>query len=468
MKKHIMLAFSIFFLMSCSFNLLDEDLKDGYGRVIFDLTGGLSNARALGKNALPELQSSEVKISIDINDGKKVIEKVFGANEEKIYKGDFPIGTKLNLTVTLKGVSGQWRGELTHIVNRGENPLSIKLKKGAIYLKPLKHSCKLESGDYVFKLSFFDSETPFFKEKVASDKRVAFCRDKIGRIYVFYQATVSIPTYYLRRYTSEGELDNTFEPNKKGALNLTDSPQDFLIFSDSATGNVFASWKYVSSGVTRKNKVALVSDSGFKTSFDVEFNIISYGDVEKMAVYNNVFAVVQKANNVSLRLFKYGNGNLRAFTKLENITNLMHLKVEDNSHTMQDVYGNVVDAYMDESNIWLLYCLSKPLPTESLRPLFGGIIKVKYNVAKEEAKFESKRIIGKDEYKFENGAINVQNEEKEFYGAKGFVGFGENELYVLDEGDRYELKTVIVAKEHKIRIISLNKRGGTISVLQKL
>ena len=239
-KLAIMLSMVFIAFISCKQSNF-EQIQDEYGTVVFDLTGN-SNLRDINSSTgLPDLESSKIKIIIEVNNQRPEI-KEFGESERKQYKGRFLVGTKIKFTAIVMTKGGKWKGNSELIVVSGTNSLNLKLKKAVAALEPLKFSLyrdeAISSHDCRrFSLGFFDEE-PFFKEgdkdvEVSASEYVtkapSFCRDNKGRIYVFYKGKDETDTKMsIKRYTSDGIEDVSFAYEESGARPKT----NLVIISD--------------------------------------------------------------------------------------------------------------------------------------------------------------------------------------------------------------------------------------------
>ncbi len=445
----------------------DGAIGSEYGDVLLDFTNG--GARAIGANGLPELSSSEMKIIVE-EVGKNSSERYYRADEQKIYEGRFPIGTSLKLTVLVLTKGGEWRGETSLIVQRGDNFVKVKLSKSAVSLHALKFALDKSGTSAHSELSFklgFVGGVPFFDEKISSTYNVhvahpksytipAFCRDRLARTYVFYatESSSGVDEYRIQRFNSEGEKDGSFSCDTSSLSSL----RKMNIVSDDATGNVFAIWQKMG----EKPKVALVGDDGLKDALEVPLGA-GY-EVVAVAAKNGIFAIARYSNNSEIGLFRY-KGNeiveLQSSAEMTRLDDLMTAHIED-STAHPEKQGSVLDLYMGAGSLYVLYNFSSSTKYAN----FGGVLKYSYSVEEEHGRIEAgRRIVGKDEYKAENRAVNVKDENSEFFGALKFVGMSEDELYVADDGVRLKYDAgVSNVVENKNRLIALNKKEDKIFV----
>jgi len=98
MKKKLFFALLVLILSSCSLFFQKE-----YGTITIDLEGG--RARSINSSTgLPNLADSELEIDI-LTEGNSSIYKKILASEPKFFQADFPIGSRLEITVKLNGPS---------------------------------------------------------------------------------------------------------------------------------------------------------------------------------------------------------------------------------------------------------------------------------------------------------------------------------------------------------------------------
>ena len=463
MKKIAILFCAILLVVSCKQNMEEHEIETkDYGTVVLDFTNKSYNLRTLGSNGLPELKNSEMKLIIQ-EGSKSPIEKLYSDKEEKKYEGKFPIGTNVELTVIVMGKGGKWKGQTSLKVQKGDNSVHIKLKKSATSLEALKFQLDKNvagQGELTFKLGFAGG-TPFFSEEVSSKYEdvygvrngrytpPSFCRDRMGRIYILYAIRGSGGTeiYHLKRFTSEGDLDSSFSCDIS-SLNI---PDKHSIISDYVNDNIYILLNTVAS----KPKVVPIVNGELKTG--VELPVENGASISAIAVYNDIFLIAESGNSTKLGLYKYENGSIQALqsrTELTDADILMNTKIEDFAGRENNERGVVRDLYMKEDSIYVLYSFRE----NSKYPSFGGILKYNYSIEGKNGKIEGgERLVGKPEYRATNRVAGVMDENNELFGALRFVGFSEDELYLADDGAKYEYDAGVLNNvQNKNRLISLD------------
>jgi len=462
MKRLAILLAGVLLLASCKQQFENTKEAGEYGTVVISFSPNYT-VRSIGENALPNIAGSKMKIVVEGGSSSK-IEKEYDESAEKRFEEKFPVGATLKVTVTIMGHSGEWKGSGTHTVQKGANPVSIKLKRSATSLKALKFAVK-EDGQR--RLSFelgFSGGTPFFNENISLyyargnslDYKVpAFCRDRLGRTYIYYAQDVGVATgsqdYHLKRFTSEGEWDNKFPVDSLTNGSLT----YFDVISDHVSGNVLKVFSKDSNKKTIKIKVIneVVGEIPDEVTLSLEKELLA------LAVRNNVFAVVMNSGSPAspsdayqpvLKLYKYEGGTIKPLQEtVVEMKDTLKTKVGESNEV-----GNVVDLVMKDDAIYVLYALKK----DEKKTSFGGVLKYPYSTEAGIAN-TAERIIGKTEYELKDKAVNVQDEGAELFGALKFVGFSEDELYVADDGGVYEYDAgEHYVAENKNRLVALNTK----------
>jgi len=466
MKKVAFLLATVVLFASCQqqFEKIKENNEKAgeYGTVVIRFGHSLT-PQALKANGLPDIASSKMRLVVE-QEGGQPTTKEYAETDEKKWKGRFAIGTVLKFTVEVTGKRGKWKGSGTHTVAKGENPVSIKLSKSAISLEALKFALKKSvatQGALSFELGFADG-SPFFNKQVASrydeggrssGKVPAFCRDRIGRTYVFYaQNEGASESYHIERITSEGEADSSFVPIKLEGNSL----KYFDIISDHASDDVFA----VRSTDGNKVEIGTVGNGG---SLQGTFEVNLSEELIAMCVYNGVVATATNPKSPRLTLYELKNSSLNALQGAEQeMAGLLATKVENFAGEMKDESSMVVDLAIRDGSVYVLYTLNKSLQRTS----FGGVCKFPYSVEGGQARLEAgKRIIGKAEYKRVNKVLAMQDEASELYGALKFVGFGEDKLYIADAGRVYSYDAgSFNLIQNKNRLMQLNTKDESIAV----
>ena len=214
MKKTLFFILMILVLMVSSCNLF---LKEEYGELILSFDGSLPDgARALDSNGLPSLLSSPMKINI-IRENGYTITRELGAEEPKSLVELVPVGEKIGIKVILISDLAEWAGYAEHIVTAGPNKVAVELSKKSKGVANLLFSItgKDPSGSNIVSLSTQNGKKLLDGILVGSTKPIA-ARDKVGRIYVRYEDTLS--THHFKRFDVEGNEDTDFETKLTDAL----------------------------------------------------------------------------------------------------------------------------------------------------------------------------------------------------------------------------------------------------------
>lgn len=183
------ILFFVLIFTSCSLFFQEE-----YGTITIDLEGG--RARSINSSTgLPDLADSELEIDI-VTDGNSSIYKKILASEPKFFQADFPVGSRLEITVKLNGPSSSWSAHNSHTVKEGNNDIQLLLNKNASSLANMGFSTKA-ANTYEFNIAGKTID-------ISSNTLPVFTRDSRGRLYIAYKNG----TWALNRYESDGTPNN--------------------------------------------------------------------------------------------------------------------------------------------------------------------------------------------------------------------------------------------------------------------
>ena len=440
MKKITIFFIAVSFLfISCGQAAFGKpEAPQGYGTVIIGIAGnGVS--RAVGSNGLPLLNNSQMTIKVTKDDGTSITEKHFAESAPKTMSLTLPVGEKIVVKVIVKNVSARWSGEESHEVTSGTNTVSVKLKKAAVALNDLLFGTNKPHGshsggvnDYTFTLKIGSTEVK--KEHI---KYHNFCRDNKGRTYLAYNTGNQ---WNIERYTSEGDKE---EKNFHSIMGV--SP--LLLTSDHATGAVYLVAK---DGLNMK--LYRINETG---GSPIELTGASLGYLTGYAVYNNVLiASGYGMVGPELKIYRITEDTVSEIT-LSAQPNLR----EDTKITLGEaagwVHGTINDLYMTADTLYVLFSKYQTI-SDSFS--LGGIVKYSYSADDTTASISTPVRIGIANAHTSDGNGIYQTEESNFYGPVKVVGFDEENLYIADDGIKFEYqKGKPRITENKNRIATLNK-----------
>ncbi|UTY24333.1 hypothetical protein [Treponema denticola] len=427
MKKKILfiLALAAVLLSACKMKL-----SENTGTVIIDFG---SNERAVDTNGLPVIKDAAISLEII---SSNVSEKIdFAAGQEKTWSGSFPVGERIGIKVTISTASAVWKGYAEHTVTSGTNPVSVKLKKAAAALNSLLFGTNKpytsSVNDYTFTLKIGSKEVK--KERINYHN---FCRDNKGRTYLVYNTG---NRWNIERYTSEGGYDKTFSVPNNTSIGI--------LASDHATGAVYA---LVSNSSAPYPNVCRIKEDG-------SFEEITLGEskyIGNIAVYNDI--LIAYINNRKLSSFKISGNKAE---KLKDYALNDDQKIElQNQGTSTTEHSEIKDLYMTENSLYVLFSTYQ---TSWKYFSLGGIVKYSYNPA--DGTISNPVRIGiADSHTAQNGIYPT--DESNFYGPVKVIGFDEENLYIADDGVKFEFqkgKPRITA--NKNRIAALKKEDDTLT-----
>lgn len=209
------ILFFVLIFTSCSLFFQEE-----YGTITIDLEGG--KARSINSSTgLPNLADSELEIDI-VTDGNSSIYKKILASEPKFFQADFPVGSRLEITVKLNGPSSSWSAYNNHTVKEGNNDIRLLLNKNASSLANVGFSTTA-TNTYEFNIA---GE----KIDIISRELPVFTRDSRGRLYIAYKQS----NWKLNRYESDGTPNNFVSSSQ--ILSTINTASSVKLASDSVTG----------------------------------------------------------------------------------------------------------------------------------------------------------------------------------------------------------------------------------------
>lgn len=440
MKKKILFVLALAAVLSACKMKLSENT----GTVVIDFGG---NERAVDSNGLPIIKDAAMSLEIISSNGSE--KKEFAAGQEKTWSGSFPIGEKLTIKVSLSTASAEWKGYAWHTVTSGTNPVSVKLKKSAAVLHNLLFGTdKLHGQDvhvggphapYTLTLKIGSKEVK--KEHIMYYN--FFCRDNKARIYLAYNTGNQ---WDIERYTSEGDKDDKSFDGFMGVSPL-------ILASDHATGKVYIAAE-ISSGSSGNMKLYRINEAG---GSPIELTGASLGHLTGYAVHENILIT---SDHIGFKMYRITGDTVSEIT-LSAQPNLH----EDTKITLEEsagwVHGTINDLYMTSDSIYVLF--SKYQTTSDSFSL-GGIVKYSYSADGTTASISTPVRIGIADAHTSDGNGIYPTDESNFYGPVKVVGFDEENLYIADDGIKFEYqkgKPRITA--NKNRIATLNKGTGSLT-----
>ncbi|EMB22029.1 hypothetical protein [Treponema denticola] len=388
------ILFFVLIFTSCSLFFQEE-----YGTITIDLEGG--RARSINSSTgLPNLADSELEIDI-LTDGNSSIYKKILASEPKFFQADFPVGSRLEITVKLNGPSSSWSAYNNHTVKEGNNDIQLLLNKNASSLANVGFSTTA-ANTYEFNIAGK-------KINISSNEQPVFTRDSRGRLYIAYKQS----DWALNRYESDGTPNNfagSLPPTITGASSVN-------LASDPVTGKVYAA---------ANSHLYLIKDDG---SVIAGSPTIPAGPI---AVYNNnLFALGVSAVS--------GNNPLKMFTITEEGS---VLTLNQAGSTVSVSTGQIIisgtpinvdfkDILVKNDKIYILFAknsLPSGTPPAHYYSL-GGMLEYTYN---------SSGISGLQKYGF-NDTVTAKDGivtagEANFYGPACFIGYDEQSISIADDG----------------------------------
>lgn len=386
------ILFFVLIFTSCSLFFQEE-----YGTITIDLEGG--KARSINSSTgLPNLADSELEIDI-VTDGNSSIYKKILASEPKFFQADFPIGSRLEITVKLNGPSASWSAHNSLTVKEGNNNIRLLLNKNASSLANVGFSTTA-TNTYEFNIA---GE----KIDIISRELPVFTRDSRGRLYIAYKQS----NWKLNRYESDGTPNNFVSSSQ--ILSTINTASSVKLASDPVTGKVYAA---------ADSNLYRIKDDG---SVIAGSSTIPAGPI---AVYNNnLFAL----DSTDLKRFTITEGGSLTFTQAGSTTvSTGQITI---SGSVTPIPVEFKDILVKNDKIYILFAKNKlptgtppqPSPYYSL----GGMLEYTYN---------SSGINGLQKYGFKNEVTAedgiVIAGEANFYGPACFIGYDEQSISIADDG----------------------------------
>lgn len=421
MKKKLFFALLVLILSSCSLFFQKE-----YGTITIDLEGG--RARSINSSTgLPNLADSELEIDI-LTEGNSSIYKKILASEPKFFQADFPIGSRLEITVKLNGPSSSWSAHNSHTVKEGNNDIRLLLNKNASSLANVGFSTAAVVNKYEFNIAGK-------KINISSNALPVFTRDSRGRLYIAYKESSG---WKLNRYESDGTPNNF-----AGSLPSTiTSASSVNLASDPITGKVYAA---------ADSHLYIIKDDG---SVIAGTPTIPVGPI---AVYNNNLFALNIPASPALKMFTIteGGSGLTLTEAGSTVSVSTGQIIISGSGTPINV--DFKDILVKKDKIYILFAKNK-LPTETPLPpspyySLGGMLEYTYN--------SSGITDNPQKYGF-NDTVTTENDivtagEANFYDPACFIGYDEQSISIADDGCTFKKEGSNVKIDKNVnRIFSFN------------
>lgn len=394
------ILFFVLIFTSCSLFFQEE-----YGTITIDLEGG--RARSINSSTgLPDLADSELEIDI-VTDGSSSIYKKILASEPKFFQADFPVGSRLEITVKLNGPSSSWSAHNSHTVKEGNNDIQLLLNKNASSLANMGFSTKA-ANTYEFNIAGK-------KINISSNPLPVFTRDSRGRLYIAYKQS----DWKLNRYESDG-TPNNFAGSQ--IVSTITGASSVKLASDPITGKVYAA---------ADSHLYLIKDDG---SVIAGTPTIPVGPI---AVYNNnLFALGVSAvsGNNPLKMFTITEeGSVLTLNQAGSLIPVSTGQITiSTSGSETTINVDFKDILVKKDKIYILFAKNN-LPTPSTpSPYYslGGMLEYTYN--------SSGVIDNPQKYGFNDtvtaGDDIVTAGEANFYGPACFIGYDEQSISIADDG----------------------------------
>ena len=394
MKKKLFFALLVLILSSCSLFFQKE-----YGTITIDLEGG--KARSINSSTgLPNLADSELEIDI-LTEGSSSIYKKILASEPKFFQADFPVGSRLEITVKLNGPSSSWSAHNSHTVKEGNNDIRLLLNKNASSLATVGFSTAAVVNKYEFNIAGKTID-------ISSNELPVFTRDSRGRLYIAYKQSA----WALNRYESDG-TQNNFDFGSQIVTTITGA-SSVKLASDPITGKVY---------VAADSHLYLIKNDG---SVIAGTSMIPAGPI---AVYNNNLFALDSPAGTDLKMFTITEGGSGL-----TLTHAGSTSVSTGQITISVTPINVdfKDILVKKDKIYILFAKNNlPIPSTS-SPYYslGGMLEYTYN--------SSGVIDNPQKYGF-NDTVTAENDivtagETNFYGPACFIGYDEQSISIADDG----------------------------------
>ena len=392
------ILFFVLIFTSCSLFFQEE-----YGTITIDLEGG--KARSINSSTgLPNLADSELEIDI-VTDGNSSIYKKILASEPKFFQADFPIGSRLEITVKLNGPSASWSAHNSLTVKEGNNDIRLLLNKNASSLANVGFSTK-ETNTYEFNIAGKRID-------INSRELPVFTRDSRGRLYIAYKQSA----WALNRYESDG-TQNNFDFGSQIVTTITGA-SSVKLASDPITGKVYALIKDSSNNVV----LYRIKDDGSVIAGSPTI------PVSPIAVYNNNLFALDIPASPALKMFTITEGGSGLTLNQAGSTTVSTGQITISGTPIQVDFKDIL---VKKDKIYILFAKNN-LPTPSTpSPYYslGGMLEYTYN--------SSEVIDNPQKYGF-NDTVTAENDivtagETNFYGPACFIGYDEQSISIADDG----------------------------------
>nr|WP_314780615.1 hypothetical protein [uncultured Treponema sp.] len=418
MKKKLFFALLVLILSSCSLFFQEE-----YGTITIDLEGG--KARSINSSTgLPDLTDSELEIDI-VTDGSSSIYKKILASEPKFFQADFPVGSRLEITVKLNGPSSSWSAYNNHTVKEGNNDIQLLLNKNASSLANVGFSTTA-ANTYEFNIANIAGK----KINISSNEQPVFTRDSRGRLYIAYKQS----DWALNRYESDG-TPNNFDSGSPILTTITYASSVNLA-SDPITGKVY---------VAADSNLYRIKDDGSVIAGTPTIPVCP------IAVYNNNLFALDSPAGTDLKMFTITEGGSGL-----TLTEAGSTTVSRGQITISGTQINVdfKDILVKKDKIYILFAKNNIPPIGVSSPYYslGGMLEYTYN---------SSGISGLQKYGF-NDTVTAENDivtagEANFYGPACFIGYDEQSISIADDGCTFQKVDGSVRIDKNVnRIFSFN------------
>ena len=410
------ILFFVLIFTSCSLFFQEE-----YGTITIDLEGG--KARSINSSTgLPDLADSELEIDI-VTDGNSSIYKKILASEPKFFQADFPVGSRLEITVKLNGPSSSWSAYNNHTVKEGNNDIQLLLNKNASSLANMGFSTTA-ANTYEFNIAGK-------KIDINSSEQPVFTRDSRGRLYIAYKQS----DWALNRYESDG-TPNNFASDSQIVTTITSAPSVKLA-SDPVTGKVYAA---------ANSNLYRIKDDGSVTP--TGGTAIPVGPI---AVYNNNLFALDSPAGTNLKMFTITEGGSLTLTHAGSTS----VSTGQITISVTPINVDFKDILVKKDKIYILFAKNNlPIPSTS-SPYYslGGMLEYTYN--------SSGVIDNPQKYGF-NDTVTAKDGivtagEANFYGPACFIGYDEQSISIADDGCTFKKESGSVRIDKNVnRVFSFN------------
>ena len=444
MKKSIIPFFILisFLFISCKQAMFEKSkVPQGYGTVVIGIAGN-DATRAVDSDGLPVLSSTAMTIKVTKTDGTSIREETFAESAPKTLSLPLPVGEKIVVKISAENISARWFGSAEHTVTAGTNTVSVQLKKAAAALNRLLFGTNKpytsSVNDYTFTLKIGSKEI-----NTTNIWHHSFCRDNKARTYLAYQESSNTT---LERYTSEGDKESK-------TFTLPTGCHRPILASDYATSEV-----YLAAEISGNMKLYRINEDGTTKELALQGGAhISY--INGYAVHENILIT---SDHIGFKMYRINGDTLSEITLSAPQPNLH----EDTKITLGvsagSVHGTINDLYMTKDALYLLFSAFDNHSGKCYS--LGGIVKYSYTANGTTASISTPVRLGIANAHTSDGNGIYPTEESNFYGPVKVIGFDEQNLYIADDGIKFEYqkgKPRITA--NKNRIATLNKGANALT-----